>query len=95
MLVQSPGDFVTATLVAERLGGAMGEAPCGAAAGHQGPTPMELVQAQGQGHAVYTFTAVLQVRMVDVAVVWWLWVTHLPLLPPARPLHAQLSKAEA
>ena len=32
----------------------MGEAPRGAAVGHQGPTPMELGQAQGQGHATYT-----------------------------------------
>ena len=54
MLVQSPADFVTAALVVERLGGAMGEAPHGAAAGHQGPTPMKLGQAQGQGQATYT-----------------------------------------
>ena len=38
----------------KRLGGTMGEAPHGAAAGHQGPTSMELGQAQGQGHATYT-----------------------------------------
>ena len=54
VLVQSPADFATAALVAERLGGAMGEAPRGAAAGHQGPTPMDLGQAQGQGQATYT-----------------------------------------
>ena len=54
MLVQSPADFTTTVLVVERLGGTMGEAPRGAAAGHQGPTPMELGQAQGQGQATYT-----------------------------------------
>ena len=54
VLVQRPVDFATAVLVAERLGGAKGEAPRGTAAGHQGPTPMELGQAQGQGHATYT-----------------------------------------
>ena len=32
----------------------MGEAPRGAAAGHKGPTPMDLGQAQGQGQATYT-----------------------------------------
>ena len=47
-------DFATTALVVERLGGAMGEAPCGAATGHQGPTPMDLGQAQGQGQATYT-----------------------------------------
>ena len=41
-------------LVAEHLGGTMGEAPGGAAAGYQGLTPMELGQAQGQGYAIYT-----------------------------------------
>ena len=47
-------DFATAALVAERLGGAMGEALPRAATGHQGPTPMDLGQAQGQGQATYT-----------------------------------------
>ena len=42
VLVQPPADFATAALVTEQLGGAMGEGPCGATAGHQGPTPMEL-----------------------------------------------------
>ena len=32
----------------------MCEAPCGAAVGHQGPTPVELGQAQGQSQATYT-----------------------------------------
>ena len=32
----------------------MGKAPHGAATGHQGPTPIELGQAQGQGQATYT-----------------------------------------
>lgn len=54
VLVQQPVDFTTNELVAEHLGGVMGETPCGAAAGHQCPTPMELGQAQGQGHATYT-----------------------------------------
>ena len=54
MLVQLPVDFAIAALVVERLGGAMGKGPHGTAAGHQGPTPMELGQAQGQGQATYT-----------------------------------------
>ena len=54
LLVQQPVDFATAALVMEHLGGAMGEAPHGATAGHQGPTLMKLGQAQGQCHATYT-----------------------------------------
>ena len=54
VLVQQPVDIATVALVVKHLGGVMGEAPRGAAAGHQGPTPMELGQAQGQGHANYT-----------------------------------------
>ena len=54
MLVQQPVDFVTAALVTECLGAIMGKAPHRAATGHQGPTMMELGQAQGQGHAAYT-----------------------------------------
>ena len=42
VLVQQPVDFATAALVTEHLGGVVGEAPREAAAGHQGPTPMEL-----------------------------------------------------
>ena len=57
MLVQLPADFVTAALVVERLSGAMGEPPRGAAAGHQGPTPMELGPAQGQGQGQATYTS--------------------------------------
>ena len=54
VLVQQLVDFDTVALVLEHLGGTMGEAPRGAATGHQGPSPMELGQTQGQGHATYT-----------------------------------------
>ena len=54
MFVQQLVDFAAAALCAECLGGAMCEAPCKAVAGQSGFTPMELGQAQGQGHAAYT-----------------------------------------
>ena len=53
VLVQQLVDFMTAALVMEHLGGMMGEAPLGAATVQQGPTLMELGQAQDQGHATY------------------------------------------
>ena len=54
VLVQQPVDFAAAALCAERLGGAMGEAPRGVPSGHSGAVPMELGQAQGHGHSAYT-----------------------------------------